>query len=163
VNIDKILQTLNQGEVDYILIGGVNFLLRHEPELTFDVDIWVADNEENLKKLNQALIAMDSAWGPTEQEWRPVPANHQWLKQQSIYCLTTSLGALDVFREVKGLEGKYAECKAAAGYSQTASGVAYVGLSDLHMLACQEALPLREQKPKRIEVLKRALRKDGST
>ena len=39
MNIDKILHALSDADVDYILIGGVNFLLRHEPELTFDVDI----------------------------------------------------------------------------------------------------------------------------
>jgi hypothetical protein len=143
------------------LIGGVNFLLRHEPELTFDVDIWVADNDDNLRKLNQALRAMGGEWGPTENEWASVPANHEWLKRQSIYCLTTRFGALDVFRDVAGLEGMYKECKAAALHSETASGAPYFGLSDQHMLACQEALPAGEQKPKRIEVLKKALARNN--
>lgn len=72
MNIDKILQTLADYQVDYLLIGGVNFLLRHEAELTFDVDIWVGDTASNLKKLNDALIALEAAWGPSEKEWAPV-------------------------------------------------------------------------------------------
>jgi len=160
MNIDKILQTLADWNVDYILIGGVNYLLRHEPELTFDVDIWVGDNVENLRKLNHALIAMEAAWGPTEKDWLPVPASHEWLKKQSIYCLTTSLGAVDVFREVRGLAGKYSQCKKAALRAETASGVPYFGLDDQHMLTCQEALPPGEQKLKRMAVLKKALEKN---
>jgi hypothetical protein len=38
MNIDHILQTFNTCEVDYLLIGGMNFLLRHEPVLTYDID-----------------------------------------------------------------------------------------------------------------------------
>jgi hypothetical protein len=37
MNVDEILRTLNQEHVDYLLIGGMNFLLRHLPELTYDV------------------------------------------------------------------------------------------------------------------------------
>jgi len=44
MNVDAILDSLNAQGVDYILIGGMNFLLRHVPELTFDVDIWVNDS-----------------------------------------------------------------------------------------------------------------------
>jgi hypothetical protein len=55
MNVDEILQSLNSEQVDYLLIGGMNFLLRHEPELTFDVDIWVQDQPANLGRLNRAF------------------------------------------------------------------------------------------------------------
>ena len=153
------LQALNTDQVDYLLIGGMNFLLRHEPELTFDVDIWVADNDANLPRLNRALRSLGAAWGPTEAAWAPVPEDSAWLRQQSVFCLTTDHGALDVFREVLGLEGRYAECRASGVRSQTASGVAYVGLSDAHMLACQEALPEEQRKPRRLASLRAALQR----
>ena len=41
MNVDRILETLNRQDVRYILIGRMNFLLRHTPVLTFDVDVWV--------------------------------------------------------------------------------------------------------------------------
>src|SRR5207244_4258020 len=110
MNVDEILRSLNAEGVDYLLIGGMNFLIRHLPELTFDVDIWVRDGEENLARLNRALERLGAAWGRTETEWGPVPHHWAWLQGQAVFCLTTAHGALDVFREVHGLEGRYAEC-----------------------------------------------------
>lgn len=34
-----------------------------------NVDTWVTDTEENLKRLNRALRARGAAWGPTEIAW----------------------------------------------------------------------------------------------
>jgi len=58
-----------------------------------------------------------------------------------------------IFREVRGLEGLYSQCKARSLLSETAAGIAFAGLSDEDMLACQEALPPAERKARRIEVL----------
>jgi hypothetical protein len=163
MDVDQILQTMNGEAVDYLLIGGVNFLLRHHPELTFDVDIWVRDEEDNLRKLNSALRNLGAEWGPTEKSWAPVSEQHAWLRTQGCFCLTTPHGALDIFREVKGSEGKYHECKRRAISEITASGIPYFGLSDEDMLRCQEALSLGEQKPKRMEILRKAIALKGKT
>ncbi len=157
MDVDAILTHLNEAETDYLLIGGVNFLLRHAPELTFDVDVWVRDDEANLSRLNGALQSMKAEWGPIETAWAPVPADWHWLRQQTIYCLTTPYAALDIFREVRGLEGRYDECRTAAVSHKTATGVAFWGLSDEQMLASQEALEPADQKPRRIEILRRAM------
>ena len=159
MNVDEILTALNNEHVDYLLIGGMNFLLRHAPELTFDVDVWVRDDVANLERLNHALQRLDAAWGPTEKEWSPVPEDWHWLQRQPCFCLTTRQGALDVFREVRGLEGQYAKCRSAGITSKTATGVAFIGLSDEHMLVCQEALPPAERKARRVELLREAIRK----
>jgi len=159
MNVDEILSALNAAEVDYLLIGGMNFLLRHAPELTFDVDVWVRDDAANLQVLNRALRCLGAEWGPTEQSWASVPDDWQWLRRQDCFCLTTQHGALDVFRDVRGLEGRFAECKAAALPSKTATGVAYLALSDEHMLTSQEALPPPERKLHRIELLRAAIRR----
>ncbi|MHC1768557.1 MAG: hypothetical protein AB9869_30480 [Verrucomicrobiia bacterium] len=159
MNVDQILRTLNDSHVDYLLIGGMNFLIRHLPELTFDVDIWVRNDAENLICLNRSLRQLGAEWGRTEREWRPIPVEWQWLQSQSVFCLTTAHGALDVFRDVRGLEGRYAECKARGIPSQTGAGIAFTGLSDLDMLTCQEALPPAERKPRRMDVLRRAIAK----
>jgi hypothetical protein len=158
VNVDQILQALNCVGVDYLLIGGMNFLLRHLPELTFDVDIWVRDDDKNLERLNGAIRSLDAQWGPTEREWAPVSVDWHWLKTQQLFCLTTKFGALDIFRDVAGLENQYDQCKLRAITGTTTTGVAYNGLSDEDMLTSQEILPPKEQKPKRIEVLRAAVR-----
>ncbi len=157
MNIDRILETLHQHNVDYLLIGGVCFLLRHKPVLTYDVDIWIADHDENHGKINAAIIQLGGEWGPTEGEWTSVPQNPSWLKLQTCFCLTTEFGALDVFREVLGLEGLYDECKKEAVFSKTISEIPYHGLSDRHMLLCQLALDKTHQNQDRIETLQRVI------
>lgn len=158
MNVDEILRTLHQERVDYLLIGGMNFLLRHLPELTWDVDIWVEDEPENLARLNRALELLGAEWGRTETEWKPVAADSRWLWTQEVFCLTTAQGALDVFRDVRGLEGRYLECKGRGIRAQTAAGIQFTGLSDEDMLACQEALPVGERNERRIQVLREAIR-----
>ena len=157
MNIDRILEEFNNAEADYILIGGMNFLLRHVPELTFDIDLWVEDSGENLIRVNRALRALGAEWGRTDAEWKPVPENAEWLRAQSVFCLTTQWGAVDIFREVRGLENRYAECRAEAIPARTAGGVPFRGLSDAHMLDSQLALEEIYRKAGRIAVLKKAL------
>jgi len=158
MNVDEILNALNVEQVDYLLIGGMNFLIRHLPELTFDVDIWLRDEEQNLSRANQALRRLGAEWGRTEKAWAPVPKDWKWLQSQNVFCLTTSQGALDIFRDVRGLEGRYSECKARGILTKTAAGISFSGLSDEDMLTCQEALPPKERKTRRMEVLREAIR-----
>ncbi len=158
MNVDKMLRALNEEQVDYLLIGGMNFLLQHLPELTFDVDIWVRDQAGNLDRLNRALGRLGAEWGPTEAAWAPVPQDWRWLETQAVFCLTTQYGALDVFRDVLGLEGRYTECRTRSVPAQTASGIRFDGLCDEDMLACQEALPPGQRKLRRMEILRRAMR-----
>src|SRR5438045_1171961 len=99
MNIDEILSVFGKHSVDYLLIGGVNFLLNHAPELTFDLDLWVSDDDENLQKANMALKDLRAEWGPTEHDWKPVPVEHSWLRRQTVFCLTSPYGAIDIFRE----------------------------------------------------------------
>ncbi|HTG43811.1 MAG TPA: hypothetical protein VK633_04705, partial [Verrucomicrobiae bacterium] len=108
-------------------------------------------------RVNAALRTLGASWGPTEELWKPVPETKDWLSRQTVYCLTTEFGALDIFRDVRGLEGSYAACKEQAVHARTASGVPYWGLSDQHMLDTQLALEEKDRKPNRIAVLKRAL------
>src|SRR4051812_4999042 len=149
MDVDGILSTLNKNEVKYILIGGVNFLLRHEPVLTFDTDIWIKDTSENRIRLNQALINLGAEWGENEKNWKPVSKDPAWLERQGVFCLTTNYGALDVFRSVRGL-GTFEECMSEAIISKTATGIPYYGLSDKHMLDCQLALEEGNRKLDRI-------------
>ena len=157
MNVDHILKTLNAHEVAYLLIGGMNFLLRHAPVLTYDVDVWIDDRPENLRRCEQAMGELQAEWGASDDDWGPVadkPA--AWLGQQSVYCMTSPHGSIDVFRSVEGL-GSWAASRAKAQTGETGGGVAFVGLSDDDMLKCQMALPEGERNPRRIRALKKAL------
>jgi len=160
MNIDGILETLHRHEVAGILIGGVNFLLRHQPVLTYDVDVWIEDTPENLRRCEEALAELDAAWGRTEKDWAPVASKSAgWLSRQGVFCLTTPHGAIDIFRSVEGL-APWAECRARAVADKTSAGTPYVGLSDQDMLACQLALPETQRKQDRIRVLQDALQRE---
>lgn len=54
MNVDHILATFSKHNVASILIGGMNFLLRHAPVLTYDVDLWIEDTPENLDRCARA-------------------------------------------------------------------------------------------------------------
>ncbi|MBS0659966.1 MAG: hypothetical protein JSR82_17135 [Verrucomicrobia bacterium] len=163
MNIDAIFSAMNAEGADYLLIGGMNFLLLHRPDLTFDVDLWVRDDASNLASVNRGLRRLGAEWGRTEATWGPVPEDPQWLSRQSVYCLTTSSGALDIMREVKGLEGRYTECRQRSLERQTPAGTPFRALAVRDMLACQEALRPEERKAARVEFLRLALEKEGST
>ena len=156
MNIDHILQAFNTAQVDYLLIGGMNFLLRHEPVLTYDIDLWIHDTPANLDRCHAALVQLDAAWGPSEAAWRPVAEQEGWLTRQSVFCLTSPAGAIDIFRTVTGLPS-WEACRRRAVAAQTAGQVGYRGLCDEDMIACQLALPEGERRQARIERLQRAL------
>ena len=91
MNIDRVLQSLAKNEVDYLLIGGVNFLLRHAPEITYDIDVWIADNPK-------AAIAAETAsgvpfWALSDQHMLEaqlaLPVNQQ--KSQRIEALNKAI------------------------------------------------------------------------
>ena len=157
MNIEHILAVFNRHEVRYLLIGGVNFLLRHKPVLTFDVDFWIEDSDVNRQRCELALIELCAEWGRTEKDWGPVntrPAG--WLALQSVFCLTSPHGAIDVFRQVQGLTS-WAAALATSVSGHTAAGVPYQGLSDQDMLACQLSIPPESRKSDRIRDLQKAM------
>ena len=158
MNIDMILETMGRCRVRALLIGGVNFMFRHKPVLTYDIDLWVDDTPENRLRCEQALAELKAEWGHTEADWAPVASRTPgWLGQQSIFCVSSPHGAIDLFRSVRGLPD-FETCFGRAIHERTASGVFYDGLSDADMLACQRALAASDRKLDRMQVLEAALR-----
>jgi hypothetical protein len=153
MNVDRILETFNRHGVAWLLIGGMNFLLRHKPVLTFDVDLWVENTAQNLERCERALAELEAEWGASDSDWRPVAQRAAgWLHSQAVFCLTSPHGAIDVFRAVRGL-GEWRVAAGRALEEQTAAGVRYRGLCDEDMLACQLALDEGDRKPERVRVL----------
>lgn len=136
----------------------MNFLLRHEPILTFDVDLWIEDSDANRTHCEQALAALDAEWGETDATWELVslkPAG--WLSSQAVFCLHSPAGAIDIFRQVHGLTDWQSSAQRAVAET-TASGVCYSGLCDSDMLQCQMALDASLQKISRIQKLQASLK-----
>lgn len=157
VNVDRILRALNRRRVSYLLVGGMNYLLRHKPVLTYDVDVWVEDSPANLRRCERALAALKAEWGPTVKAWKPV-AHYAagWLERQQVFCLTSPSGAIDIFRAIRGL-GAWRSSRARAVRCTTPAGISCWALSDRDLLRSQAAVPRAERKPERIRDLRRAL------
>ena len=139
----------------------MNFLLRHKPVLTYDVDLWIDDAEENLRRAEVALGDLRAEWGATDDDWRPVAARPAgWLRTQGVFCLTSPHGAIDIFRTVRGLDDWHA-CDRRASNERTAAGVGYKGLADSDMLACQLALDESVRNHERVRALRDALKRSS--
>ncbi len=159
MNVDRILETFNRHQVAYLLIGGMNFLLRHKPVLTYDVDLWVEDTTENLRRCEAALVELGAEWGRTEADWEKVSQRASgWLQMQAVFCLASPHGAIDIFREVRGLE-RWSGARRRALNERTTSGVPYWGLADEDMLRCQQALDESQRNRDRIATLQEALKR----
>lgn len=159
MDVEHILHTLNQHGVDYILIGGMNFLFNHAGPITYDVDVFVNDTEANRVELNFALKDLQCEWGAQSDKWTIVPDDPKWLERQAMYCLTSPYGALDIFRSVKGLDDGFSACKARAELRSMPNGEFYYSLCDEDMLRSQECLELKEQKGERVKSLREAIAK----
>jgi len=161
VNVDRILSAMNDHSVRYLLIGGMNFLLRHKPVLTYDVDLWIEDEVSNRRRCEKALASLGAEWGPTEAEWKAVAGIPPgWLDRQPVFALTTAHGAVDIFRAVPGL-ADWRSSFAASSEEYTADSTPYRGLSDRDMLLCQEALDVSERKTDRMRTLRDTLGLDS--
>jgi hypothetical protein len=154
VNVDRIFQEFNDSRAEYLLIGGMNFAIRHQPILTFDVDLFVRHSPANLNRCEMALSALGAEWGRTDEQWEPVSKKEPgWLKGQAIFCLASLHGAIDIFLEVPGLPA-WEDVRERSKALATASGITFLSISDFDMLACQEALPIQYQKIDRIQYLR---------
>ena len=128
MNANSILETMNRQQVDYLLIGGMNFLLRHRGALTYDVDLWIDDTDENRARCEAALAELQAEWADSDEVWGPV-ANLRpgWLERKGVFCINSPHGALDIFRTVTSL-GKWSDSAASAAWEQTGQGTNYRGL-----------------------------------
>lgn len=152
-----ILRTLLDFEVKFLLIGGMNFFLAHQPISTQDIDVLIEDSAENRQRCELALIAMEAEWGKGDSDWGPVSEKASgWLNQQFVYCLLTKFGPLDIFRSVKGVNS-FQEASKRSGSKDLEDGVIVPLLSANDLLECQLVLPVECQRLDRVAYLKRLL------
>jgi len=157
MDVEHILRTLNSHGVEYILAGGMNFLLNHTGPLSYEVGLFINDTEANRSELNFALQELGCAWGPDSEHWKTITGGPQWLDRQPVFCLTSPHGAIDIFRAIKGLEDGFEACKNRAEIRSMQDGEMYYSLSDEDMLRSQLALPETEERKQRIETLRKSI------
>ena len=90
----KILQTLAEHKVDFIIVGGICAVLHGAPVSTFDLDIVHSRAPENIRHLISALNQMNACYrGRGEQ--RLVPDSYH-LASTGHHLLMTTYGPLDI-------------------------------------------------------------------
>ena len=158
MDIDLVLKTMNQFQVDYLLLGGMNFMLRHKPMLTYDIDLWIEDSSENRHRCELALVDLNAEWGETTETWGPVsqlPSG--WLERQAVFCLTSPHAAVDIMRFVEGMSD-WQLSRMNCSPEKTRLGTPYFGLSDNDMLQCQLALIENQRNAERVRYLQNILK-----
>jgi predicted nucleotidyltransferase len=98
----RILKTLRDGQVEFIVIGGVAGLAHGLARATFDIDVVYSRNRANIQRLVQTLK-------PYQPYLRGAPAglpfswDEQTVRMGLNFTLITSLGDIDVLGEVAGV------------------------------------------------------------
>jgi hypothetical protein len=82
----KIIQILNQYEVEFLIIGGFAATLYGCPEQTYDLDILYSDTESNRHKLLASLDEIGAEWD--------CPLTNRILQQQPVFALNSKYGDL---------------------------------------------------------------------
>ena len=154
---ERVFRVMNDCNVEFLLIGGLNYYLLHRPISTQDIDLFINDNFENRSRCELALAELGAQWGRNDDDWGPVDRKTPgWLNTQGVYCLLTIAGPVDVFRSLAGVESferALADSKEVIVGTDTA--VRLIGPMDL--LACQMAIPEHARRHDRIIHLREVL------
>ena len=94
----RILQTLTNRQVDFILVGGVCAVLHGAPVSTFDIDLVHARTVGNISNLLLALEELDARF--RDPAGRRLKAKASHLESTGHQLLITSAGPLDLLGEI---------------------------------------------------------------
>lgn len=112
MNFVKAVQSLVDGRVEFVIIGGWSAILHGSSYVTNDLDICYARGTDNLRHLAKALL-------PYRPRLRDLPRDlpFVWdevtLRNGSVFTLATDLGSIDLLAEVTGI-GDYSEVRASS-------------------------------------------------
>ena len=153
----KVFITMNRNSVSYLLIGGLNYFLIHNPVTTQDIDLFIDETPENRFACENALIDLGAEWGQRDDDWGPVHAKPMgWLGGQSVFCLLTRFGPVDIFLSVPGISS-YGEALSRSVRYNVDADLQLNLISARDLLDCQLAIPEAYRKPERINFLRGVL------
>lgn len=103
---EKLLQTLHEHKVQFVLIGALAARLYGFPRLTADADITPSEDRKNLEHLASALRALDAkVYTETIPEGLTFDCSSATLARARIWNLVTNAGRLDLAFEPSGTKG----------------------------------------------------------
>lgn len=90
-----LVQALVEGDVDFVVIGGVAVVLQAMPRFTKDLDICYSTANDNLNALGKVLVELKARLRGIPETVPFVP-DARTLRQTQILCLTTPVGDIDL-------------------------------------------------------------------
>ena len=99
-----LLQSLTDGGVDFVVVGGVAVILQASARFTKDLDICYSTSEGNLDRLGAVLIELGTRLRGVDEDLPFVP-DERALRRTQILTLTTVDGGLDLLVEPDGSPG----------------------------------------------------------
>ena len=130
LRVGALLRALTEGDVDFVVIGGIAAVAHGSLQITQDLDIAYAGDEANLARLGAVLVALGATLAGVTDDVPFVP-DGRTLRHVRVLTLNTPDGSLDVLAEPDG-SGGYARLRANA--IEAAVGgttVRIAGLEDL--------------------------------
>ena len=127
-----ILATLVEHRVAFVLIGAFAATLHGSPIATADADITPARDRDNLRRLADALRAMDArVWAPGEPDGLAFDCSAEALAGAEVWNLVTVHGRLDIAFAPSGTGGYEDLARHAATYDVAGVHVAVASLADV--------------------------------
>ena len=107
---DRILEILDRHGVDYVLVGGVAARVHGAERVTADIDCVPAADEENLRRLADALVELGArlrVGGMSDEEARQLPLRLDAVTLAAFgsSTWTTDAGPLDLLVELRDPSG----------------------------------------------------------
>ncbi len=97
---ERILETLAQHDVDYVIVGGLAVQTHGHVRTTVDIDVFPRPEPANLARLADALNALDARVLNPGSEGVPIDA--RTLPRATLWQFATRHGAVDVLLDAPG-------------------------------------------------------------
>lgn len=127
---ERILRTLAEHRVRYVLIGGLAGRLWGSPTVTNDLDLCYARDRANLERLAEALRALDARLRGADSDV-PFLLDAETLEQGDHFTFATAAGNLDILGHPAGSQGFEDLIATAANMRLSGNRVPVADLDDL--------------------------------
>ena len=101
LQVHVLLAALNDGGVDFVVVGGIAAVLHGSPTVTHDLDIVFENSAENRERLGVVLTELGAKPAGIEEEL-PFEADARTLDRIQLLTLETSAGRIDVMHPPAG-------------------------------------------------------------
>jgi predicted nucleotidyltransferase len=134
--IETMLHRLKEGQVEFVIVGGVAAVLHGASVVTDDLDVCYARHRENLERIVQAIAPLHPTLRGAPSDL-PFLWDSYTLRNGLNFTLQTDLGSLDLLGEVAGV-GTFEQAHADAVLVQV-FGIECLVLSLKQLIAAKKA------------------------